>query len=246
MPVVRLRQLGHVVDGAALLSPSELRGADHLAQPPVPFGIAGQHQQVPAHRVGYAALAAGQVQAELGAEDGAEPGAGLLEAGGRLGELGHPVHAVVIGDGQRFQAAFCRLGDQLLGTGCPVEEAVGRVAVQLGPRQAGAGAAGFVAVELVAAGLVVVELVAGEIVVTDLVAGGHQACAARSSTCVRFCFRSRRCVRVRFPVVRRLAGGLPPGQAPLELTPRERRIVPAHDLSTFLLCPTRLSWPPPC
>ncbi len=191
MPVVRLRQLGWIVDGSALLPPSQVRGADHLAQPPVPLGIAGEHQQVPAYRVGYAALAAGQFQAELGAEDRAELDAGPLEAGGRLSELGYPVHAVVIGDGQRLQAACCRLGDQILGTGCPVEEAVGRVAVQLGPRRAAAGAADLVAVEPVAAGPVAAGPVMAGLVAAGLVAGGHQAWAPRLLSCIRVRFCSR-------------------------------------------------------
>ena len=75
---------------------------------------------MPALRVGNAALAAGQVQAELRAEDRAEPGAGLLpEPGCRLGELRHPVHAVVVGDGQRCQAEFGRLATRSAGLDAP-------------------------------------------------------------------------------------------------------------------------------
>ena len=110
VPAVRLRQRLQVVDGAALLTPGELRRADHLAQPPVPLRVPGQHQQVPAFGVGHpgpggATAAGGRAQAELGAEDRADPGAALLpEPGGRLRELRHAVHAVVVGDGQRGQA----------------------------------------------------------------------------------------------------------------------------------------------
>ncbi len=60
VPVVRLGEVAEVVDGAALLAPGELRGADRPAQPPVPLRVAGQHQQVLAGRVGDTALAGGQ------------------------------------------------------------------------------------------------------------------------------------------------------------------------------------------
>ena len=137
VPVVRLGEFVDVVAGAALLAPGELRRADRPAQPPVPGRVPGQHQQVLADRVGDTALAGGQAEAELGAEDRAELDAGLLgQLGGRLGELGYPVHAVVVGDGQRFEAAPGRLGDQFGGAGGAVEEAVRRVAVQLRPGRA--------------------------------------------------------------------------------------------------------------
>ncbi len=60
----------------------------------------------------------------------------LLEPGGGLGELGNPVHAVVIGDGERLEPEAGGFGDELTGSGRPVEEAERGVAVQFGPRDA--------------------------------------------------------------------------------------------------------------
>ena len=135
VPAVVSGELLQVVDGAGLLAAGELGDADGPAQPPVPIRIPGQHEQMPAPGVGSAGpLDPGtarfpggpfRADAQLGAEDRAERDARLLgELGGRLGELGHPVHAVVIGDGQRFEAEPGRLGHQLGGAGGAVEEAV--------------------------------------------------------------------------------------------------------------------------
>src|SRR5258708_17358716 len=76
------------------------------------------------------------IQAELRAEYRCHPLPCLAgpEAGGRLGELGYPVHPVVIGDGDGGQAVIRCLGDQVVRGGCAVKEAVRRVAVQLRPR----------------------------------------------------------------------------------------------------------------
>ena len=68
MAVVRAGEAVEAVDGAALFLAGQLGLADDLAQPPVAFRVAGQDKEVAAGRVGYAALPAGQVKAELGAE----------------------------------------------------------------------------------------------------------------------------------------------------------------------------------
>jgi len=170
-----LREVLEVVDRAALLSARQLCRADHLAQPLVSLRVSGQDEQVPGGRVGAAdaggsgagssggavsagravsagAVSAGQVQAELGAEDRADPDSCFLpQPGCGLGELRHPVHAVVVGNGQPGKTAFCCLGDQLAGAGSPVEEAVGRMTMQLGPRRAAVAVVAVLAVLAVVA-----------------------------------------------------------------------------------------------
>ena len=80
--------------------------------------------------VGNACLrAAGQVEGELGAEDG-----GHAHGVSGLGEADDSVHAVVVGDGQGLEAEAGRLLDQLLGVRRTVEEAEVGVAVQFGVR----------------------------------------------------------------------------------------------------------------
>ena len=201
----RLREGGGVVAGAALLTPGKLRGTDHRAQAPVALGITGEHQQVPASRVGDAAPGGRQVQAELSAEDRADPGAGqLFQLGGGLRELGHPVHAVVIGDGQRRQATPGRLSDQFGRSGRPVEEAVRGMAVQLGPRWGLFSPAAPVAT-----------------VSTSAIANpaGDRQAGHRTQSCCPGGL-----------AIRVLPAAVSPGQAPLELLPRHWRVVPAHDL----------------
>ncbi len=110
-----------------LFPAGQMRHREGPAQPGVAGGIPGQDQEVGALRVGHPVLRAGQTQGQLGAEHRRHP-----HRPGRLGEADHAVHAVVIGDGQRLQAQAGRLLDQLLGVGCPVQEAEVGVAVQLG------------------------------------------------------------------------------------------------------------------
>src|SRR5581483_7079872 len=113
--------------------------------------------------------------------------------GRRLGELGHPVHAVVIGDGQRLEAERGRLGDQIVGAGRSVEEAVRRMAVQLGPGRLRTGG-------------------------TDVADPGSRQASDRT-----------RPGTVPLAAVwpagpGALAALVSPGETPLELVPRERRV----------------------
>jgi hypothetical protein len=121
-------QVFQVVDGTALLLAAELRLGDGPGEPVVPLLALRQHQQVAALRIGDAVLGLGQVQRQLRTEDGAQIAV-------RLGGLGHPDHAVeavVVGQREGVQPQPDRLLDQLLRGGGAVEEAVERVAVQLG------------------------------------------------------------------------------------------------------------------
>jgi hypothetical protein len=131
--LVRVRQCFRVVDGAALLPARQVRGADHGAQPPVAFGVFRQDQQVVSGGVGV--LVPGCPQAQLRAEHRVQPGAGVAEPRRGLGELRHPVHAVVVGEGEGLESEPGRLGHQFAGGGRPVEEAERGMAVQLGPRR---------------------------------------------------------------------------------------------------------------
>src|SRR5262249_3894629 len=78
------------------------------------------------------------VKAELGTEYGRQVASQALvtalEPRRCLRELRHPVHAVVIGDGDGAQAEPGCLADQVTRVGRAVEEAERRVAVQFGPR----------------------------------------------------------------------------------------------------------------
>ena len=114
--------------GKALLPGAHVGGAGGAAEAGVAVGVAGQHQQVAALGVGRALLRpAGQVEGELGAEDG-----GHVEGGRRLGEADDAVEAVVVGEGQGLQPQPGRLLGQFLGVGGAVEEAEVGVTVQLG------------------------------------------------------------------------------------------------------------------
>ena len=131
---VRVRQVIDVIDRAAFLAAGQLRGADHGAQPPVAFDVPGQDEQVTPLRVGDAVLVAGQPDAELGAEGRAQLRAALVGEPPRgLRELRHPVHPVVVGEGEHLEPEPGRLGDQLAGGGRAVQEAERGVAVQFGP-----------------------------------------------------------------------------------------------------------------
>ena len=66
-------------------------------------------------------------EGQLGAEDRRHP-----QLARRLGEADDAVEAVVVGEGERFEAEARRLGDELLGVRRPVEEREVGVAVQLG------------------------------------------------------------------------------------------------------------------
>ena len=135
--VVPAGQRGQVVDRAALLPARQLGGADHGAQPPVAFRVTGQHQQVTARRVGrFAAWPGRQAETELGAEYRAQLAAAVAEPRRGLRELRHPVHPVVVGEGEHLEPEPGRLGDELAGGGRPVEEAERGVAMQFGPRDA--------------------------------------------------------------------------------------------------------------
>jgi hypothetical protein len=193
VPAMCRRQLGQVVDRAAL-SPAHLGGGDGAGQPPVPVGVAGQDQQVAALGVGDPVLALGQPEAQLGAEDGPDPG-----PSGGLGEADHPVHAVVVGERQCLDPSPGRLGDQRIRVGGSVEEAVRGVAVQLGPGRCAISPGGL-----------------------------------GRSRIHRYLLRSLRKpadsrVRAVIRLVRGRQGGSgTPGQAALELLPRDRGVVPAH------------------
>ena len=84
-------------------------------------------RRAPRSRVRRPGGGSGDVEGQLGAEAGGQ--AVLL---GRLGEADQPVHAVVVGEGQRLEAEPHRLLDQFLGRGRAVEEAERGVRVQLG------------------------------------------------------------------------------------------------------------------
>ncbi|MPM84686.1 hypothetical protein SDC9_131759 [bioreactor metagenome] len=89
----------------------------------------GQHQQMAAGRVGSAGLRGGQVQRQLGTEDGPHPG-----GFSGLGEPGDPVEPVVVGERQRGQSEPLGLDDQVGRCGGPVEEGERRMGVQFGVR----------------------------------------------------------------------------------------------------------------
>ena len=191
---VRAGQRARVVDRAALLGTRQLGGADHGAQPGVAFRVAGQDQQVTAVRVGHAGLRGRQVQAELGAEHGAQADPLVTQPRGGLRELRDTVHPVVVGEGERLEPEPGGLGDELTGRGRPVQEAERGMAVQLGPRHA----AGF--------------LGPGQ----PRRPGNHVVwCASLWQRC-------------------RWAGLAlgAPGHPPPQLTPGNRRVVPAHTTST--------------
>jgi len=86
-----------------------------------------------ARRVGRFVWPGRQVEAELGAEHGVQAGPLAAEPGRGLRELRDSVHPVVVGDGDGLEPEPGGLGDELAGGGRPVQEAVGGVAVQLGP-----------------------------------------------------------------------------------------------------------------
>ena len=126
VPAGRLRQRVEVIARFTLLAPGEVGGTQLTGQPPIPFGPAGQDEQMRAGWVGV--LGPGDVgQRQLGAEDRRH-----AEFGGRLGEAHHSVEPVVVGQGDGTQLQPRGLGDQLLGAGGAVEKAVGRMGVQLG------------------------------------------------------------------------------------------------------------------
>ena len=183
---VRAGQLAGVVDRAPLLPARQLGRADHGAQPPVAFRVAGQHQQVTTRRVGRSARAGRQAEAELGTEHRAQADPLVLQPRGGLRELRDAVHPVVVGQGEHLQPEPGRLGHELAGSGRPVQEAERGVAVQFGPR-------------------------GGRFPASLGFQGVH---------------------RVRGLRFRGLAAGAygvrAPGHPPLQLPPRDRRVIPPH------------------
>jgi hypothetical protein len=129
VPAALLGQLLEVVDRSALLVAGQLRLGDGGGQPVVALHTAGEHEQVAALGVGHPLLRCREAERQLRAEDRRQ--AQLLC---RLGEAGHTVEAVVVGQGQRLQPEVDGLLDQDLGGAGAVEEAEVAVAVQLGVR----------------------------------------------------------------------------------------------------------------
>ncbi len=80
-------------------------------------------------RVGHPCLCPREAQGDFGPEDG-----GQADGGGGFGEPDGPVHAVVVGDGQRLEAQAHCLFHQLVGVRSTIEEAEIGVAMQLGVR----------------------------------------------------------------------------------------------------------------
>jgi len=80
-------------------------------------------------RVGHPGLCPREAKGDFGPEDG-----GQASCGRGFGEPDRPVHAVVIGDGQRLEPQAHRLFHQLVGVRSTIEEAEIGVAVQLGVR----------------------------------------------------------------------------------------------------------------
>ena len=125
------------------------------AQRPRQAGVAGrsvgEHEQVPAVRVG--GVRVGQltgVDLEQGVAFGADDVLFVTQTGGqrdlgpehrrqthgarRLGEAHHTVEPVVVGEGERLETEPGRFGGEFLGVRGAVEERVVRVAVELGVR----------------------------------------------------------------------------------------------------------------
>ena len=104
-------------------------GRKSLAQAGVAGRAPGQHHQMGALRVGHPRLCPREAQGDLGPEDG-----GQARRAGGFGEADRPVHAVVVGDGQRLEPeAYCFF-HKLVGVRSTVEETEIGVAVQLGVR----------------------------------------------------------------------------------------------------------------
>ena len=182
-PAVGPGQVGQRRLGQALLPRPHVGRAGGPAQAGVAVGIPGQDEQVAALGVGHPLLrAAGEVEGELGAEDG-----GHAQGGRGLGEADHAVEAVVVGEGQRLQSQAGRLLGQLLGMGRPVEEAEVGVTVELGVGSGTAAAAGGLRRRVVGRPLV----------------GPGRA-------------------------VTPVGGGRSAREPPLQLGPRQRRILPTH------------------
>ena len=109
--------------------PQKMSGGKGFAQAGIADGAPGQHHQVVPLRGRPRRPGPGQAQGDLGPEDG-----GHAAGPGRLGETDSPVHAVMVGDGQRRQLQPGRLFHQFVGVRGPVQEAEIAMAVQLGVR----------------------------------------------------------------------------------------------------------------
>ncbi len=112
---------------APLLTPRQVRLAEHRRQMAVALGRTREQHQVRARGIGHARAVVGTIQGHLATKDGREP-AGPR----RLGETHHAVEAVVIGERECAQPEAGRLAHELLGVARPVEKTEARVRVQFG------------------------------------------------------------------------------------------------------------------
>ena len=125
--------------GRPFSAPASCAVGDGCGEPVVALLASGEHQQVAALGVGDSVLRHGEVERELGSEDGLDLGVAL----GGLGEAHHAVEAVVVGDADADEPQPLGLLEQLLGRARAVEEAEGGVHVQLGVRHDRLGAGGL-------------------------------------------------------------------------------------------------------
>ena len=119
-----------VADPRRPLLPRQLALADRPAEQGVALRVAGEDEEVFAHRVGRAGsrqVHGRLFQGELGTEHG-----GQADGSRRLGEADDAVEAVVVGEGQGLEVEPGRLLGQLLGVRRAVEEREVGVAVELG------------------------------------------------------------------------------------------------------------------
>ena len=86
------------VDRAPLLGSLKLGVRDGAGESVIALLAAAQHEQVGAHRIGFALLRLGELKRELGPEYGLQ-----LQRFGRLGKPDDAVEAVVVGDCERVQ-----------------------------------------------------------------------------------------------------------------------------------------------
>jgi hypothetical protein len=105
-------------DRSTLLPALQVGFGQHTGQPGIPFGVAGQHDQMGPGRIRLTGPRAGWGQRHLAPKNGGQP-----ECPGRLGKPHRPVEPVVIGQGQCGQAEPVGLGHQFLGVAAAIEEA---------------------------------------------------------------------------------------------------------------------------
>ncbi len=139
VPVRLRREVVQVVPRPALLGAGgQVRARHGPGEPVVAVLTVREQQQVRALGVGDAVLRPGQPEGQLGAVD-------RRHGRVRLGHLGHPggtVEPVVVGQRQPVQVQARRFLDQVLRSARTVEEAEGRVRVQLGVRHDGVAVVG--------------------------------------------------------------------------------------------------------